>query len=102
MQSWFLLDPEPRPDLAGEDADLVVPSALCERLIARCSEPGQLVLDPLAGYGTPLRAAAKRGGRAAGIERDAARPGYLRGIGAEVVEGVVREVETPPFDLLLT
>jgi DNA modification methylase len=102
MQSWFLLDPEPRPDLAGEDADLVVPSALCERLIARCSEPGQLVLDPFAGYGTTLLAAAKLGRRAVGIERDAARAAYLRGIGAEVVEGDVLEVEIPPFDLLLT
>src|SRR4051812_9705315 len=102
MPSWFLLDAEPRPDLAHlEDAHLVVPAALCERLIARYSEPGGVVLDPFAGYGTTLLAARTLGRHAIGIERDAAHLEHLRNLGAEVLGGDALEVAIPPFDLLL-
>lgn len=103
MSSWFLLDAEPRPDLAHlDDADLVVPGALCERLIARYSEPGGVVLDPFAGYGTTLVAARTLGRRAIGIERDPAHLDHLRNLGAEVLGGDALELDLPPFDLLLT
>ncbi|HEV7920055.1 MAG TPA: site-specific DNA-methyltransferase [Thermoanaerobaculia bacterium] len=127
--TWFLLEAEPRPDLTHlDDVDLVVPAALCERLIARYSEPGDVVLDPFAGYGTTLLAARKLGRHAIGIELDEARFEHLRGSDQpaagggqehlapaacspraarsspkiEVLHGNALELDLPPFDLLLT
>ncbi|HKO57505.1 MAG TPA: DNA methyltransferase [Thermoanaerobaculia bacterium] len=100
MPSWFLLDPEPRPDFV--DADLVVPTALCQRLVAMHSKPADVVLDPFAGYGTTLIAAQALGRRAVGIELDDARFAYLRTLGLEVIQGDVLQADIPEFDLLLT
>jgi hypothetical protein len=100
MPSWFLLDAEAQPDPV--DADLVVPAALCERLIAQFSVPGDVVLDPFAGYGTTLRAARALGRRAVGIELNEARFAHLRNLGGDVIQGDVLQVDIPRFDLLLT
>jgi DNA modification methylase len=44
------------------------PEALLERLIATCSGPGDLVLDPYAGSGTSLAVATRLGRRALGVD----------------------------------
>lgn len=46
------------------------PDLLAERLIRHSTRPGDLILDPFAGTGTFLLAAAKLGRRSAGCERD--------------------------------
>ena len=45
-----------------------MPVALLERIILACSNPGDLVLDPFAGSGTTLLAAALHGRRWVGVE----------------------------------
>ncbi|MFC9973589.1 DNA-methyltransferase [Spirillospora sp. NPDC127200] len=46
------------------------PLAVTEALVRECTPPGGLVLDPFAGAGTTLLAAAMLGRKAIGIERD--------------------------------
>jgi site-specific DNA-methyltransferase (adenine-specific) len=61
------------------------PEALLERLIASCTRPGDLVLDPYAGSATTLVVAARLGRRAIGIDDSpvAIEVGHerLRGLG---------------------
>jgi len=45
-----------------------MPVRLLERIVAACSNPGDLVLDPFAGSGTTLMAAARLGRRWTGVE----------------------------------
>ena len=45
-----------------------MPVRLLERIVAACSKPGDLVLDPFAGSGTTLVAAARLGRRWTGVE----------------------------------
>ena len=45
-----------------------MPLALLERVVTACSNPGDLVLDPFAGSGTTLVAAARLGRRWVGVE----------------------------------
>ena len=45
-----------------------MPLALLERIVLACSNPGDLVLDPFAGSGTTLLAAARHGRRWVGVE----------------------------------
>jgi site-specific DNA-methyltransferase (adenine-specific) len=46
------------------------PEALLERLIAACSSPGDLVLDPYLGSGTTVAVAARLGRRAIGVDQN--------------------------------
>jgi len=45
-----------------------MPLALLERIVLACSKPGDVVLDPFAGSGTTLVAAARHGRRWVGVE----------------------------------
>ena len=45
-----------------------MPEALLERIVCACSRPGDVVLDPFAGSGTTLAAAARQGRRWIGVE----------------------------------
>jgi site-specific DNA-methyltransferase (adenine-specific) len=45
------------------------PDAVVERIVRACSNPGDLVLDPMAGTGSALVAAARLGRRYLGIEK---------------------------------
>ena len=55
-----------------------MPVALLERIILACSKPGDLVLDPFAGSGTTLLAAARQGRRWVGVELSKAYAGRAR------------------------
>jgi len=48
-----------------------MPLALLERIVLACSNPGDVVLDPFAGSGTTLVAAARHGRRWVGVELSA-------------------------------
>jgi site-specific DNA-methyltransferase (adenine-specific) len=54
----------------GEDHQTPKPLELMLELVEKFTDPGDLVLDPFAGSGTTVLAAARLGRRAIGIERD--------------------------------
>lgn len=78
------------------------PEALLRRLIESLTEPGDLVVDPYAGSGTTLVAAARLGRRALGIDQSGVAATTLRarlesaGIAAEEC-AVVRSPRRPTF-----
>lgn len=86
---------EQRPDSTTDDVHFT--EALAESVILHTTEPGDLVLDPFAGYGTTLAVAERLGRRAIGIELE---PEHLeiarsrtRG-GAHLVLGDARQLLT--------
>jgi SAM-dependent methyltransferase len=92
----------------GTADDIHFTEALAESVIGHASQPGELVLDPFAGYGTTVAVAERMGRRAIGIEL---LPDHLaiarrRSTGlAQLILGDAREVArlvTVPVDLVLT
>lgn len=100
-------------DLAAERPpgtvdDIHFTEALAESVIGHASEPGDLVLDPFAGYGTTVAVATRMGRRGIGIEL---LPGHLQiarrraGAEARLILGDARELSRlvrGPVDLVLT
>jgi SAM-dependent methyltransferase len=95
-----------RPE--GTADDIHFTEALAASIIGHASRPGELVLDPFAGYGTTVTAAERMGRRAIGIELV---PEHLaiarrRTSGrARLILGDAREVSRlvdEPVDLVLT
>lgn len=89
------------------DEDVHLPRAVADAVVADLSAPGELVLDPFAGYGTTLRAALDAGRRAVGVELLAERAAIAAEVapGAEVLTGDARDLAdlvTGPVDLVLT
>lgn len=95
-----------RPE--GTADDIHFTEALAEAVIGHASQPGDLVLDPFAGYGTTVAVAERMGRRAIGIElvpehleiarrRIAGRAHLLLGDAREVAGLVIG-----PVDLVLT
>ena len=64
------------PDLADEE--LRFPAELVRVFLDKHTRPGDVVLDPFAGYGTVLAVAEEMGRRAHGLELDAGRFNYAR------------------------
>jgi DNA modification methylase len=95
-----------RPE--GSSDDIHFTEALAASVIGHASQPGELVLDPFAGYGTTVMVAARMGRRAIGIELlpehlDIAR-GRVGG-GARLILGDARELSRlvdEPVDLVFT
>ncbi len=91
-----------------QNDDVRFSESLAEHFILQCSEPAQVVFDPFAGYGTTLRIAEKLGRSAYGIEYDAQRAVYVKGLlqhPEHLIGGDARrmlEYGLPPFDLSLT
>ena len=92
----------------GEAEDIHFPESLAALVIEAYSRPGDVVLDPFAGYGTTAVVAARLGRRPIAIEllpRRAARiRRRLRGVGT-VITGDARQLSTlvqGPVDLCLT
>ncbi len=93
--------------LAGADEDVHFTEALAAAAIESLTEPGDLVLDPFAGFGTTLAVAGRLGRRAIGIELLPERVELSRGRApdATVIEGDARGLRalvTEPIDLCLS
>ncbi|MEO5985739.1 MAG: DNA methyltransferase, partial [Candidatus Limnocylindria bacterium] len=94
-----------RPE--GTSDDIHFTEALAASVIGHASEPGDLVLDPFAGYGTTVAVAERLGRRAIGIEL---MPEHLeiarrRAPTARLILGDARELSRlvdDPVDLVLT
>ena len=101
---------------AGELAEERVPEAdedvhfterVAAAVIERLTSPGDLVLDPFAGFGTTLAVANRLGRRAVGVELLPERVALIRdrAPGGTVIEGDARglhELVAEPVDLCLT
>ena len=69
----------PRTDRPpGSEADLCYTPQLVAAFVEAFTGPGDLVLDPFAGFGTTLRTAETLGRRAVGLEIDPVRVAYAR------------------------
>lgn len=81
-----------RPPGAEEDVHML--AAIVDHVIARCSKPGDLVLDPFAGFGTTIERAVALGRDALGIELLPERVEYARHRtpSAHLIEGDAREL----------
>lgn len=81
-----------RPTGAEEDVHMV--ASLVDHVIERCSEPGGLVFDPFAGFGTTIARAIALGREALGIELLPERVAQLQRTApsARVIEGDAREL----------
>ncbi len=89
----------------GEDVHFT--EALATELIEAYSRPGEVVLDPFAGYGTAVRVAVRLGRRAIAVELLAERAAHIRATVPEaiVVVGDARGLTSlvpGPVDLCLT
>jgi DNA modification methylase len=95
-----------RPD--GEVDDVHFTEALAESVIADTTQPGDVVLDPFAGYGTTLAVAERLGREAVGVELLADHVELVRARTsgrARVLHGDARrlsELVEGPVDLVLT
>ncbi|MCV0403796.1 MAG: site-specific DNA-methyltransferase [Chloroflexi bacterium] len=95
-----------RPD--GTTDDIHFTEALAESVIGHATRPGELVLDPFAGYGTTLAVAVRMGRRAIGIELLEEHLEIARartGDRATLIQGDARHLSRlvdGPVDLVLT
>jgi DNA modification methylase len=93
---------------AGTSDDIHFTEALAASVIGHASQPGDLVLDPFAGYGTTLAVAERMGRRAIGIELVPEHFAIARcrtAGGATLILGDARELTRlvgEPVDLVLT
>ncbi|XBH20495.1 DNA methyltransferase [Jonesiaceae bacterium BS-20] len=78
----------------GSDEDVHMVSANVAHVIERCSQPGDLVFDPFAGFGTTIAQAVLLDRGALGIELLPERVDYLRSRvpQAQIIEGDAREL----------
>jgi SAM-dependent methyltransferase len=92
----------------GTTDDIHFTEALAASVIGHASRPGDLVLDPFAGYGTTLAVAARMGRRAIGVELVGAHAALARarvGPAVRVIEGDARrllDLVDEPVDLTFT
>jgi DNA modification methylase len=88
--------------------DVRFSESLAEYFIKRFSQPGQVVFDPFAGFGTTLRVAERLNRIPSGVELDPRRAAYICTLLRQpdrLVHGDSRRLEEyalPPFDLSLT
>ena len=101
-----------RPAGLGDHDDVHFTESLAASVVEETTKPGDLVLDPFAGYGTTLAVAARLGRRAVGVELLADHVDVVHaraGEGARVLHGDSRQLSTVvageldgPVDLVLT
>ncbi len=88
--------------------DVRFSESLAEYFIQQYSQPGEVVFDPFAGYGTTLRVAESLGRISYGLELDQRRANFTRSHlqhPEHLIHGDARrlaEYDLPPFDLSLT
>jgi hypothetical protein len=105
--SWFAVDGTLEPIDCVEPSYFRFPEAVAEFAIQRYSQPGDLVLDPFAGFGTTLVVAERLGRSSIGCEIDANRARFAaeRSPGSRVLNIPAEEIgrlSLPPVDLLFT
>ncbi|MGZ4443344.1 MAG: TRM11 family SAM-dependent methyltransferase [Nocardioidaceae bacterium] len=88
LQTFAELDRQ-RPD--GQES-VHFTESLAQAVIEEYSAPGDLVLDPFAGFGTTLCVADRLGRRALGVELLPERVAHVRARGGRVVEGDARRL----------
>lgn len=92
----------------GADEDVHFPESLVRTVLKEYTRPGDVVLDPFAGFGTTLVVAERMGRAAIGVELLPERVALIRGRlagRARVVHGDARELAglvSGPVDLCLT
>ena len=91
----------------GADEDVHFTERIAAAVIERLTDPGDIVIDPFAGYGTTLAVASRLGRRAIGVELLPERVALIRARApvATVIEGDARglhQLVTGPVDLCLT
>jgi DNA modification methylase len=110
MKPWIMLSyaelRDQRP--SGESEDVHFTESLARSIITEFSSPGDLVLDPFAGFGTTPYLACRLDRRAVAVELLPERAAYIRqrlsGAG-EVITGDARELGShvvAPLDLCFT
>jgi DNA modification methylase len=93
---------------AEADEDVHFPESLVATVVEEYTSPGDVVLDPFAGFGTTLVVAERMGRQAIGVEYTASRTELIRGrLGgsAKVINGDARLLSTlalEPVHLCLT
>jgi DNA modification methylase len=110
MKPWIMMSygelRDQRPP--GQAEDVHFPESLARAVITEFSSPGDLVLDPFAGFGTTPYVAASLGRRAIGLEFLPERAAYARQRlrdGGRIVTGDARELAAHvamPVDLCFT
>ena len=80
-RTWFHDDGVNAIALPPGSDDIRMSDALVTRYIEKFSEPGDLVLDPFAGFGTTLVVAESLGRRAVGFELDPDRAAFAAALG---------------------
>jgi 16S rRNA G966 N2-methylase RsmD len=117
-KSWFVA-PTPRRTEAERSHPAKFPEALCDRFVRFFTRPGEWVLDPFAGTGSTLVAAAQSGRNSIGIEVNpafarlaeertvaVAGPGRVTarvlGADARTLPALWRRERLPPVQLVLT
>jgi len=110
MDPWIRLRrselSEERP--AGATEDVHFTERLAEQVIARFTTPGELILDPFAGYGTTAVVSRRMGRRAIAVELLPERAELIRsrlGDDGRVIVGDARRLRTlvlEPVDLCFT
>jgi len=85
------------PDRFAAERGVRFPPTFVERALREFSEPGDVVLDPFAGFGTTLAVAARLDRRAAGVELEPERAAFVRD---RLPDGADADVRTADlFDL---
>ena len=91
-----------------QDDDVRFSDALVAHFVQEWTQPGDVVFDPFAGFGTTLRAAEAMGRVSVGLEYDARRVDYIRTLLSNpkaIIHGDARQLASyalPQFDLLIT
>ena len=105
--SWFAVDGTLEPIEFEEPSYFRFPEAVAEFAIQRYSQPGDLVLDPFAGFGTTLVVAERLGRSSIGCEihPERARFAAERAPSSRVLNipaAAIDRLSLPPIDLLFT
>lgn len=81
-----------RPPCADEDVHML--TSVVDHVIRRCSEPGGVVFDPFAGFGTTIERAVALGRQGVGIELLPERANYVekRVPSARIMQGDARDL----------
>ena len=110
VQTWMQFSRGSKTELPSRfrHEDVRASEDMLEFLIEKFTEPGEVVFDPFAGFGTTLLVAEELGRNGYGIEYSKPKADYIHGLLAHperLIHGDSRnlkEYDVPPIDLCLT